>query len=68
MYLIRIFIILFYFFLALPSIHANGDQCYLSVSINDQTIIEKSEDEYVEKEISLKNIILIILIFNYVSL
>ena len=53
MYLIRFFIILIYFF-NLPLIHANGDQCYLSVTMNDQTTVEKEEEEYVEKEISLK--------------
>ena len=54
MYLIRLFIILIYLVLTSPLIHANGDQCYLSVTMNDQTIIEKEEEEYVEKEISLK--------------
>ena len=54
MHLIRIFIIIIYFFLTSPLIHANGDQCYLSVSMNDQTIVEKEDEEYVEKEISLK--------------
>ena len=54
MYLIRLFIILIYLVLTSPLIHANGDQCYLSVTMNDQTIVEKEEEEYVEKEISLK--------------
>ena len=48
MYLIRFFIILIYLALASPLIHANGDQCYLSVTINDQTIVEKEVEEYVE--------------------
>ena len=50
MYLIRFFIIFTYLALASPLIHANGDQCYLSVTMNDQTIVEKEEEEYVEKE------------------
>ena len=54
MYLIRIFIIIIYFILTSSLIYANGDQCYLSVSMNDQTIVEKEDEEYVEKEISLK--------------
>ena len=54
MYLIRLFIILIYLVLTSPLIHANGDQCYLSVTMNDQTIVEKEEEEYLEKEISLK--------------
>ena len=54
MYLIRLFIILIYLVLTSPLIHANGDQCYLSVTMNDQTIVEKEVEEYVEKEISLK--------------
>ena len=54
MYLIRFFIIFIYLVLTLPLIHANGDQCYLSVNINDQTIDEKEVEEYVEKGINLK--------------
>ena len=54
MYLIRFFIILIYSVLTSTLIYANGDQCYLSVTINDQTIVEKEVKEYVEKGINLK--------------
>ena len=37
------FIILIYLVLISPLIHADGDQCYLSVTMNDQTIVEKEE-------------------------
>ena len=49
MYLIRFFIILIYLVLTSPLIHANGDQCYLSVTMNDQTMVEKEKEEYVRK-------------------
>ena len=41
MYLIRLFIILIYLVLTSPLIHANGDQCYLSVTMNDQQLLKK---------------------------